>query len=382
MKTAIYPGSFDPITSGHLNIIRRASNIFDRLIVCVMVNAGKNPMFTLEERVELIRRVTKDLPNVEVDCSTLDDNVLIKADGLPTYNFANVIDDHLMGINCVMRGIEYLSSTPKYNLLYDAFGWEPPAFGQMSMRLAADRSKLSKRHGATSVEEFRSQGFTASAIVNYLTLLGWGPGDEREIFSLNETVELFELNQMSKKAAIYDTKKLTWMNGQYLSSMPLEDIIPEVKSFFINADLVDEAWLEANAEYFAQLIDTVRVRVKTLAEIVDASTYFFQDIEAYDEKGVSKHFKPEAIELLTDCMNALAADEEFSLASTEAIYNDISAKKEIALGKVIHPTRLALTGRTVSPGMFDVMVLLGKERTLARMQKAIEYIKLVNSSDC
>ncbi|MCQ2358644.1 MAG: glutamate--tRNA ligase, partial [Phascolarctobacterium sp.] len=161
-----------------------------------------------------------------------------------------------------------------------------------------------------------------------------------------------------------------------------EDIIPEVKPFFINAGLVDEAWLEANAEYFAQLIDTVRVRVKTLAEIVDASTYFFQDIEAYDEKGVAKHFKPEAIELLTDCMNALASDEEFSLASTEAIYNDISAKKEIALGKVIHPTRLALTGRTVSPGMFDVMVLLGKERTLARMQKAIEYIKLVNSSEC
>lgn len=317
--------------------------------------------------------------DVTFNLNQFDDYVIMKSNGMPTYNFAVVIDDHLMGMTHVLRAEEHLSNTPKQLFVYDAFGWEPPAFGHMSMILAPDRSKLSKRHGATSVEEFRSQGFTAPAIVNYLTLLGWGPGDEREIFSLEETVELFELNQMSKKAAIYDTKKLTWMNGQYLSSLPLEEIIPEVKHFFVNAGLVDDAWLEDNAEYFAQLIDTVRVRVKTLAEIVDASTYFFKDIDAYDEKGVAKHFKPEAIALLTDCMNALAADEEFSLTSTEAIYNDISAKKEIALGKVIHPTRLALTGRTVSPGMFDVMVLLGKERTLARMQKAIDYIK---NSEC
>lgn len=313
--------------------------------------------------------------DVTFNLNQFDDYVIMKSNGMPTYNFAVVIDDHLMGMTHVLRAEEHLSNTPKQLFVYDAFGWEPPAFGHMSMILAPDRSKLSKRHGATSVEEFRSQGFTAPAIVNYLTLLGWGPGDEREIFSLEETVKLFELEQMSKKAAIYDTKKLTWMNGQYLSSLPLADILPEVKPFFINAGLVDEAWLAANEEYFATLIDTVRVRVKTLAEIVEASTYFFKDINSYDEKGVAKHFKPEAIDLLTTCMNALAKDEEFSLASTEAIYNAISAEKEIALGKVIHPTRLALTGRTVSPGMFDVMVLLGKEKTLARMQQAIEFIQ-------
>ncbi|MDO4178793.1 MAG: glutamate--tRNA ligase [Phascolarctobacterium sp.] len=312
--------------------------------------------------------------DVNFNLNQFDDYVIMKSNGMPTYNFAVVIDDHLMGMTHVLRAEEHLSNTPKQLFVYDALGWEPPQFGHMSMILAPDRSKLSKRHGATSVEEFRSQGFTAEAIVNYLALLGWGPGDEREIFSLEETVKLFELEQMSKKAAIYDTKKLTWMNGQYLSSLPLEKILPEVKTFFIKAGLCDEAWLDANSEYFAKLVDTVRVRVKTLAEIVDASTYFFKDIDSYDEKGVAKHFKPEAVELLRNCIAALEADEEFSLASTEAIYNKISETQNIALGKVIHPTRLALTGRTVSPGMFDVMILLGKERTLERLKRAVEFI--------
>lgn len=313
--------------------------------------------------------------DVTFNMDQYDDFVIMKSNGIPTYNFAVVVDDHLMGMTHVMRAEEHLSNTPKQLLVYEALGWEPPKFGHMSMILAPDRSKLSKRHGATSVEEFRSQGYVAPAIVNYLTLLGWGPGDEREIFGLEETVKLFELEQMSKKAAVYDTKKLTWMNGQYLSELPLEAILPEVKPFFVKAGLVDEAWLAANEDYFAKLIDTVRVRVKTLQEVVDASTYFFQEVEAYDEKGVAKHFKPEAVELLTKCKEALAADEVFDLATTEAIYNKIAEENGLALGKVIHPTRLALTGRTVSPGMFDVMVLLGKEKTLARLDAAINYIK-------
>lgn len=313
--------------------------------------------------------------DVTFNMDQYDDFVIVKSNGMPTYNFAVVIDDHLMGMSHVLRAEEHLSNTPKQLLVYEAFGWEPPKFGHMSMILAPDRSKLSKRHGATSVEEFRSQGYVAEAIINYLTLLGWGPGDEREIFSLEETVKLFELEQMSKKAAIYDTKKLTWMNGQYLSELSLEKILPEVKTFFIKDGLVTEEWLAENEEYFAKLVDTVRVRVKTLQEVADASTYFFKEIEEYDEKGVAKHFKPEAIGLLEQCMAAIQADEVYDLASTEAIYNKLAEDNGLALGKVIHPTRLALTGRTVSPGMFDVMVLLGKEKTLARMQKAIDYIK-------
>lgn len=313
--------------------------------------------------------------DVTFNMDQFDDFVIVKSNGMPTYNFAVVVDDHLMGMTHVLRAEEHLSNTPKQLLIYEALDWEPPKFGHMPMILAPDRSKLSKRHGATSVEEFRSQGYVAEAIVNYLTLLGWGPGDERELFSLEETVELFQLEQMSKKAAIYDTKKLTWMNGQYLSSLPLEKILPEVKPFFVKDGLATEEWLENNAEYFAKLVDTVRVRVKTLQEVADAAAYFFKDVEEYDEKGVGKHFKPEAIGLLEQCIAAIEADEVYDLASTEAAYNKIAEDNGLALGKVIHPTRLALTGRTVSPGMFDVMVLLGKEKTLERMHKAIEYIK-------
>lgn len=313
--------------------------------------------------------------DVTFNMDQFDDFVIVKSNGMPTYNFAVVVDDHLMGMTHVLRAEEHLSNTPKQLLIYEALGFEPPKFGHMPMILAPDRSKLSKRHGATSVEEFRAQGYLPEAIINYLTLLGWGPGDEREIFTLEETVKLFELEQMSKKAAVYDTKKLTWMNGQYLSELPLEKILPEAETFFIKDGLVTKEWLAENKEYFAKLVDTVRVRVKTLQEVADASAYFFKDVEAYDEKGVAKHFKPEAAELLEKCIAALEADEVFDLTSTEAIYNTIAADNGLALGKVIHPTRLALTGRTVSPGMFDVMVLLGKEKTLARMRKAVEYIK-------
>lgn len=313
--------------------------------------------------------------DVTFNMDQFDDFVIVKSNGMPTYNFAVVVDDHLMGMTHVLRAEEHLSNTPKQLLIYEALGFEPPKFGHMPMILAPDRSKLSKRHGATSVEEFRAQGYLPEAIINYLTLLGWGPGDEREIFTLEETVKLFELEQMSKKAAVYDTKKLTWMNGQYLSELPLEKILPEAETFFIKDGLVTKEWLAENKEYFAKLVDTVRVRVKTLQEVADASAYFFKDVEVYDEKGVAKHFKPEAAELLEKCIAALEADEVFDLTSTEAIYNKIAADNGLALGKVIHPTRLALTGRTVSPGMFDVMVLLGKEKTLARMRKAVEYIK-------
>ena len=228
---------------------------------------------------------------------------------------------------------------------------------------------------ATSVEEFRSQGYLNKAIVNYLTLLGWGPGDEREIFSLEETVKLFELEQMSKKAAVYDVKKLTWMNGQYLSSLPLEEILPEAEPFFVKSGLVTQEWLDNNKEYFAKLVDVVRVRVKTLQEVVDAAEYFFKDVESYDEKGVAKHFKPEAAELLEACIEGIKALPEFNLETTEALYNKIAEEHGLSLGKAIHPTRLALTGRTVSPGLFDVMVLLGREKTLERMEKAVEFIK-------
>ena len=312
--------------------------------------------------------------DVSFDLTQLDDFVIMKSNGMPTYNFAVVVDDHMMKISHVLRAEEHLSNTPKQILLYEACGFELPKFGHMPMILAPDRSKLSKRHGATSVEEFREQGYLPQAIINYLTLLGWAPGNEQEIFSLEDTCRQFRFEKMSKKAAVYDTKKLTWLNGQYLSTLPLTAIMPEVKPFFIKAGLVDEKWLQVNETYFERLVDVVRVRVKTLQEVVDASTYFFRDLTEYDEKGIAKHFKPEAVTILNECIAGLEALPEFTLENTEAVYNAVAEKTELALGKVIHPTRLALTGRTVSPGLFDVMVLLGKEKTIRRMKEAIAFI--------
>ncbi len=220
--------------------------------------------------------------DIQFDVNQYDDFVIMKSSGIPTYNFAVVVDDHLMGMTHVLRAEEHVSNTPKQLFIYQALGWEAPQFGHMPMILAPDRSKLSKRHGATSVEEFRSQGYLPEAIINYLTLLGWAPGNDEEIFSLEDTVKVFDFSKMSQKAAVYDVKKLTWMNGQYLSSLPLDRIVEAAIPFFKEKGLVDDAYLAAHKDYFAHLVDVVRVRVKTLAEVADASTYFFKDLDGYE----------------------------------------------------------------------------------------------------
>jgi len=304
-----------------------------------------------------------------------DDFVIMKSNGIPTYNFAVVVDDHLMGLTHVLRAEEHVSNTPKQIFDYRALGWEPPQFGHMPMILAPDRSKLSKRHGATSVEEFRDKGYLPEAIINYLTLLGWAPGTDEEIFSLEDTVKVFDFSKMSQKAAVYDVKKLTWINGQYLSSLPLERIVEAAILFFKAKGLVDDAYLASHRDYFNHLVDVVRVRVKTLEELADGSEYFFRDVESYDPRGDAKQFTPEAADLLQKCRDALAALEPFDLQTTEAAYNQLAETLGLKLGKLIHPTRLALTGRTFSPGMFDVMVLLGREKTLDRIDRAIAYIR-------
>lgn len=305
----------------------------------------------------------------------IDDNILIKSNGMPTYNFACVIDDNAMHITHVIRAEEHLSNTPKQTILYEALGYSTPQFAHLPMILAPDRSKLSKRHGATSVEEFKDQGFLAPAIVNYLTLLGWSPGDESEIFSPADSIKLFELSKVNKKAAIYDTKKLTWMNGQYLTSESLAGIVGQVIPFMIKQGLISAQEAEERHDYVTAVVDAVRERVKTLQEVADASAYFFKDVTVYDEKGVSKHFaKAGRAQLLTLAKETLAGLQEFNLDTTEEAYRNLIERQGIKGGDLIHPTRLALTGRTVSPGLFEIMVLLGKEKCLDRLEKAIRFI--------
>lgn len=306
----------------------------------------------------------------------LDDMILIKSNGIPTYNYACVVDDHAMHITHVIRAEEHLSNTPKQVLLYQALGYEPAQFAHVPMILAPDRSKLSKRHGATSIEEFRDQGFLAPAIVNYLTLLGWSPDNGQELITPAETVREFALGKVSKKAAIYDTKKLAWLNGQYLNSLDLDDVTRQALPFLERQGLVTAAQAAAQYDTIKQIVAAVRIRVKTLVELAENMTYFFQDVTVYDEKGRRKYFaRPGVAALLRQGRACLAQVAPFDAAHTEDAYRRLSDALGVKSGELIHPTRLALTGRMASPGLFDVMALLGPERCLARLDKAIAFIK-------
>ena len=315
---------------------------------------------------------------VVFDNSQLDDYIILKSNNMPTYNFACVVDDHYMKISHIIRAEEHLSNTPKQVLIYKALGYEIPKFAHIPMILAPDRSKLSKRHGATSVGEFKEQGYLKEALVNYLTLLGWSPGGDREIFSVEETIKEFSLDKVSKTAAVYDINKLAWINGNYLRTLDLDYVTKEAIPFLIEKELISYDEVEKKYDYIKRVVDAVREKVKLLSEIADASGYFFKDVEEYDPKGVKKRFmKDNVIELLTKGMEALENTSDFSVESVEKAYRDLIEELGIKGGDIIHPTRLALSGRTVGPGLFDIISILGKEECIKRMKKAIEFIKLL-----
>lgn len=341
----------------------------------------------------------------------LDDFIIMKSNGLPAYNFACVVDDHTMAISHVIRAEEHLSNTPKQQFLYEALGYPVPQFAHLSMILAPDRSKLSKRHGATSVSEFREMGCLPEAIVNYLTLLGWSPSEEEgEILTPEQTLRSFSLEKVSKTAAIYDTQKLIWLNGQYLMNYAPEKLLPQALPYLLETGLVaDPKEAEQKQALLVAVLAAFQGRVKTLAELPEACRYFFTDVDSYDEKGQQKYFFKQSAgsgagagsggadggsgavtstgstanagydvaDLLRKERDCLAELTEFTVERTEKAYRDLIEKLQIKSGQLIHPTRLALTGRTASPGLFEVMALLGKEKCLERLEQAIEYIEYI-----
>lgn len=331
-------------------------------------------------RIKIPREGTTELEDlirgeVSFDNSQLDDYIILKSNNIPTYNFACVVDDHAMKISHVIRAEEHLSNTPKQVLIYRALGYEIPKFAHLSMILAPDRSKLSKRHGATSVEEFREGGYLKETLVNYLTLLGWSPIEEKEIFEMADTIEEFSLEKVSKTAAVYDIDKLTWMNGVYLRKLDLDYVTREAIRFLIDRDLIDKEKVEDNYEYIKRVVEAVREKVRLLSEIADASEYFFKEIEEYDPKGVAKRFEKEGVvELLEKGKEALAKAPAFDVETVEKAYRDLIDELGIKGGDIIHPTRLAISGRTVGPGLFDIISILGKDACINRINKAIKNI--------
>jgi glutamyl-tRNA synthetase len=309
------------------------------------------------------------------------DFIIMKSNGIPTYNFACVVDDYFMDISHVIRADEHLSNTPKQILLYQSLGYPLPLFAHVPMILAPDRSKLSKRHGATSVEELRDDGYLPEAILNYLSLLGWSPEGEEELFPLSEITSRFSLEKVSHNPAIYDLKKLTWINGHYLREQDLDKITQAALPFFQQKGLIAG---EINPEIYERIkaaTGVVRDRVKTLAEVADAAYYFFRDDFSYESKGVDKHFKKEkAATILQEGKACLAGLDDFSVSGIEEVYRNLTERLQIKTADIFHPTRLAVTGRTVGPGLFDLMALVGKEKVLERLDRAVQYMKQLTSN--
>jgi len=322
--------------------------------------------------------VVNDLIRGEVsfDNEMLDDFIIIKSNGQPTYNFASVVDDLQIKITDVIRAEEHLSNTPRQLLCAQALGFDPPRFAHVPMILAPDRSKLSKRHGATSVEEFFREGYLPEALINYMALLGWSPGDDLEILSLKEMIDLFSLPRVNKTAAVYDVNKLAWMNGHYIREYDADKLAKAAIPFFKKKGLIKEE-LSANEYNFLKRVTTVvKERARTLVELADAAEYFYIDQFEYDPKGIKKVFKKEdAAELMSTLTEELQALEPFDAESTEKLFQSLSEKTGLSPGKLIQPARLAVTGRTGGPGLFEILDLLGKEKTIARMKKAIEYVE-------
>ncbi|PID57995.1 glutamate--tRNA ligase [candidate division KSB3 bacterium] len=309
----------------------------------------------------------------------LDDLIIQRTDGSPTYNFCVVVDDARMKISHVIRGNDHLSNTPKQILLYNALGAPVPHFAHIPLILGKDRSKLSKRHAATSVLSYRDGGYLPEALVNYLVRLGWSHGDQ-EIFTLQEMIENFSLEGVGKSSGIFDTEKLLWLNHHYIKKadpkrlafllLPLLKERYEVLYSPVTGDTVDE-----NSPWLWQLIEFQKERSKTLIEMADALGYYFVDNLVYDEKAAQKNLRPVAADLMEEFLPRLEAIETFTTATLEDTMRQFLEIQGIKMVKIAQPIRVSITGGSASPGLFDVMVALGKDTVLKRIRQAVEWIR-------
>jgi glutamyl-tRNA synthetase len=303
----------------------------------------------------------------------IEDFVILRSDATPIYNLAVVSDDIAMGISLVMRGDDHISNTPKQILLYRALGAPLPTFAHLPMIHGLDGKKLSKRHGATAVGDYQHLGLLPGAMLNFLALLGWSPGGDREVMTLPEMIELFSADGLQKKAAIFDPKKLEWMNGQHLSMIPIEELEPRVTPSIIAAGLASAAQLEERRDWYLRLLDLLRVRSRTTDDIVrQAGPYFLEDIE-YDPVAVAKNWKDpvEARDLLRATRDALDKTPRWDAEVLEAALRGLAESRSSSAGKVFQPLRVALTGLTVSPGIFEMLIQMGRDLSLKRIDKAL-----------
>jgi glutamyl-tRNA synthetase len=315
-----------------------------------------------------VKKKNKDVPP---------DPVLLKSDGFPTYHLANVVDDHLMQISHILRAQEWIPSGPLHVLLYEAFGWEPPVYCHLPMVMGKDGQKLSKRHGATAVKEFRRQGYLPEAIINYISLLGWSYDDKREFFSKEELEELFSLEKLNKAPAVFDYKKLEWFNGQYIRAKSDGELKMLLLPYLTEAELIDRPPTKEQAQIIDAMIPLMKERLHFLGDIVGLSRFLFREIDSYDMAEVipKKLDAPKTLEVLRAGRDLIAGLSEAGDEATEEKLREKAGELEVKLGAMLMPIRVAVTGSKVSPPLFGSIRLLGIDKALERIDQVIELLQ-------
>jgi glutamyl-tRNA synthetase len=303
----------------------------------------------------------------------IDDFVILRSDGTPIYNLAVVSDDIAMGITLVMRGEDHISNTPKQILLYRALGAPLPRFAHLPNILDTDGKKLSKRRGAKAVGDYRLEGILPSAMVNFIALLGWSPGGDREVMTLGDMIALFSTDGLLRKGSVFDPKKLEWMNGQHLGMTPAAELEPIITPVLVAAGIATEDELRARHDWYLALLDLLRVRARTIGEIVDLARPYFAEALDYDPAAIASQWKdrPATVEILREAHDRLAALDRWAPESMEPALRAMAERRGVGAGKIFQPLRVALVGGTVSPGIFDVLTVLGRERSLNRINAGI-----------
>lgn len=341
-----------------------------------LTSPPKNKPFVIRFCTPLDGSVTvTDLLRGEVRFSNseLDDLILARSDGSPTYNFVVVVDDAEMNVTHVIRGDDHLANTPRQALLYEGINLPIPKFAHIPMILGSDKARLSKRHGATSILAYRDMGYLPQAMLNYLVRLGWSYGDQ-EVFSKEEMIEKFNLENINKSAAIFDPDKLLWLNQHYIKKTPSSQLVSSLKKFLVKENIVS-AEKELSDEEIEKVIPSLQERSKTLIEMAHKADYYFKDEIIYDESAARKFLKPDITPIFKELIVKLEEfNEELTVDNLQPIFNEIMKTYNLKLSKIAQPLRVALTGKKVSPGIFDVFVVLGKNKVLKLLQKATDHI--------
>lgn len=316
---------------------------------------------------------------IEVESRQIEDFVLLRSDGMPTYHLAVVADDADLQISDVIRGVDHLLNTAKHILIYQALGMKPPKYAHLPMILGPDKKRLSKRHGASSVLEYKRKGLLPAALRNYLALLGWNPGHSREVFDDSSLIREFDLQRVNKADAVFDPQKLEWLNGKHLSQLSAQELLPQVSEALRSHELWNDEWDGAGRDRLLQGIELLKSRMRVASDFATLGRAYFSDDFEYDEAAVARFLNAPERRTLLDSLQELRQSyddvESFDLESVEARLRAVCEHRDIKAGVLIGAVRVALTGQPVAPGIFDVIVYLGKDAALSRLDRAIRFLQ-------